>query len=530
MKIDVEKIKLYIKMSGMTNIAIAKKIGISKPTLYKWLSAGNIYNESSIRKIAETINAPVNEISDLQPDAPLSKLNLSESANSIYELSGINNNSNDNFNDSREIIKHVLQMESKLNNASIIIKGILTSMDSLLYIKDKNLKYIVANKAFLKNIALMENFNTLGKTDFDFFPKAEAEANEKEDKHVLETCQSIKHKENFLLGSRKKRWGIYSKLPIFDKKNKVVGVLGIISDISYRKKTARISELLEINLNAMSEGIIIYAMDTHDYLYANKEALKIRNATSLEQVIKMDFYHFIHPDDVHIMEKIHKERNWKDIIRVRRLVSGNYRWFEYSYSESVFMGDKCIISIQKDINETVKSESHQLLLYNILNSMPKTILYIVEENERDEFKCTYISNNIKKITGYTKSEFLKKNKPLRSIVPAKEGILLERYISSKQEYGDFIHKIIKSDSSEILCHTTICSFNLNNIRHSVISITEITEDKKQAEELNNCRQTEFEKILKNKLFNIAKNLKNKNIDISVISESTGLTLQEITQL
>tara|TARA_B100001964_G_C13916253_1_gene458177 strand:- start:169 stop:657 length:489 start_codon:yes stop_codon:yes gene_type:complete len=162
--------------------------------------------------------------------------------------------------------------------------------------------------------------------------------------------------------------------------------------------------------------------------------------------------------------------------------------------------------------------------------MPKTILYIVEENERDEFKCTYISNNIKKITGYTKSEFLKKNKPLRSIVPAKEGILLERYISSKQEYGDFIHKIIKSDSSEILCHTTICSFNLNNIRHSVISITEITEDKKQAEELNNCRQTEFEKILKNKLFNIAKNLKNKNIDISVISESTGLTLQEITQL
>ena len=377
MRIYTEKIRKYISQSGMTNISIAKKLNISKPTFYKWLSEENITNESNIRNLSKIINAPVNDISGLDENDKISERDFSESIRSIYDIGDINPDKNLSSS-ANNIIKYTMKMEQRLNNASIIIKGLLQSMNSIFYIKDTKLKYIITSKSFITNLSLQDSFDPLGLDDEYFFPKKEAVENENEDNEVLISGNSVINREGFIPGSRKKKWGIYSKTPILDKENKTIGLLCIINEITEKRKIEEIREQLEIALNVMSEGIIIYSLETHEYLYATKTALDMRGGLNFKEIHDMSFEkrlkRYVHPEDRNILKVAHKERNWDDVNRIRiRNSQGEYRWFEFSYSKAKFMGKECIVSIQKDIAEKVELENARENFKSVLSNVAKKL-------------------------------------------------------------------------------------------------------------------------------------------------------------
>ncbi len=141
-------------------------------------------------------------------------------------------------------LKGTIKLNDKLQEAGVIIKALLSGIDSIFYIKDSDLKYITANETFLKNISLKSTYKVYGKTDEDFFSKREAKDNYLKDEKVLLTKEML-IEEGFIPGTRNKKWGIITRTPVLDINNNISGVITNIVDISERKKTENSNELLK---------------------------------------------------------------------------------------------------------------------------------------------------------------------------------------------------------------------------------------------------------------------------------------------
>ena len=83
----------------------------------------------------------------------------------------------------------------------------------------------------------------VGKTDFDFLPKEQAEHAFNDDKHILETGKSIIDKMEKITGSDGlDRWFSVTKVPRYNAQGKIVGTIGISRNVTEWKKLEAINK------------------------------------------------------------------------------------------------------------------------------------------------------------------------------------------------------------------------------------------------------------------------------------------------
>ncbi|APC91617.1 MULTISPECIES: PAS domain-containing protein [Francisella] len=121
--------------------------------------------------------------------------------------------------------------------SSPIFKAIasISSKNTFIYVKSIDLKYVFLGKNMC-NLSNLNYHEALGKTDYDFgWGKEQADTFRNDDLFVLNTGKT--HISEYLLPIAKKfLWIKTEKIPIFDKNNNVIGILGIAQDVTYRKK------------------------------------------------------------------------------------------------------------------------------------------------------------------------------------------------------------------------------------------------------------------------------------------------------
>lgn len=101
-----------------------------------------------------------------------------------------------------------------------------------LYSKDRESRFVKVNRNFLTIYDLTSEQEMLGKTDRDFHPPALAEAYIAEDKRVMAKRAAIPKKIWLVphIGGAP-RWFVSSKTPLFDAKQRVIGVAGVMYPI-----------------------------------------------------------------------------------------------------------------------------------------------------------------------------------------------------------------------------------------------------------------------------------------------------------
>ena len=259
MKFYFEKIKALKKHKKLSTNEVCKKLEITRATLWNWETGKKTPTESKVRALSKAIECSVDAISDLIPEPPASNANVTEISKVCIELMSNSHEQQDSFiNDIHDKINN---LNIKLKRSSLIIRSIFSAMHSIFYIRDINLKYVVANKAFLKNLSLKEYYNVLGKDDKDFFSIREATKNTEQDNQVLISGKPIIDIEDYIPGTRKKRWGLTSKLPIYGIDNKLAGIIGIYFDITERKEVESQRKLLESAVNKIEDCIWIANID-----------------------------------------------------------------------------------------------------------------------------------------------------------------------------------------------------------------------------------------------------------------------------
>lgn len=146
-----------------------------------------------------------------------------------------------------------------------ILKLILNTIPQCVFWKDKNFVFQGCNTAFAKLFNLKPE-NIIGNNDYDIIKsKEEVEGYLKDDFEVMQSQKPKFDILNYFTNSNNEHI-IFSttKIPLFDEKNEVCGILGILNDITEHKKLQ--DELLESNnsitslFENMSEMLVLHEL------------------------------------------------------------------------------------------------------------------------------------------------------------------------------------------------------------------------------------------------------------------------------
>jgi len=129
------------------------------------------------------------------------------------------------------------KIENELEYKHNLLQSLLDNIPDSIYFKDKNNKFIKVNEAKAKR----SNTTTeemMGKTDFDFFLKEDAERSFEDDKKIIETGKPIVNKvEKIKDEYGVERWVLATKIPRYNKEGEITGTMGISRDITNLKKS-----------------------------------------------------------------------------------------------------------------------------------------------------------------------------------------------------------------------------------------------------------------------------------------------------
>jgi len=122
--------------------------------------------------------------------------------------------------------------EANLRQNQLLLQSILDNTSSIVYVKDLDGRYIIANRRFLELTRLTEQ-QVIGHSDFDFCPEELARQYKKVDEEVLRSGHTIEIEER--LGSADEHVHLLLvKFPLRDKDGRILGISGIATDITER--------------------------------------------------------------------------------------------------------------------------------------------------------------------------------------------------------------------------------------------------------------------------------------------------------
>lgn len=132
----------------------------------------------------------------------------------------------------------VITKEQRFWLESDFVLELLKQIPASVFWKDKNSVYLGCNNAFIHSLGLSSPEEVVGKTDYDLpTTREESDAFRTDDKQVIESKKPKLNIEEFqTLPNGKKVVLLTNKVPLVDKQNNVVGILGIYYDITDRKQ------------------------------------------------------------------------------------------------------------------------------------------------------------------------------------------------------------------------------------------------------------------------------------------------------
>jgi len=123
------------------------------------------------------------------------------------------------------------EQEIKINNLSLLLTSTINSIDSIVFAKDKDFKYLECNKSFEEFIG-HTRAEILGKDDYNFFPKERADFFREHDSEVLNTGVAKSDTHLIKKYNGEEIYQLATVSPLMDDEKNVIGIVGTAVDIT----------------------------------------------------------------------------------------------------------------------------------------------------------------------------------------------------------------------------------------------------------------------------------------------------------
>lgn len=249
--------------------------------------------------------------------------------------------------------------QNELEKINKYLETIVENSPNMLFLKDaKDLTFVQFNKAG-EELTGYSREEMLGKNDFDFFPKEQAEFFRDKDREVLEGENPI-YIEEELIQTRYKGGRILhtKKVPVFDTQGRPEYLLGLSEDITDQKNAEREYLQRKIDLDnffRLSPDFLCIA--NLDFTFARLNSVwEQLLGFSTEETLKLNFLDLIHPDEVEetkvALSTLTTEQPLTNYQIRLRCCDSTYIWIEWHF---VLTGDQ-IYAIGRDITKKIYYE------------------------------------------------------------------------------------------------------------------------------------------------------------------------------
>lgn len=130
------------------------------------------------------------------------------------------------------------QVEEALRTERNLLRTLLDALPYYGYIKDRESRFVVANKAIAQMMGVANPEALIGKTDFDFYPQEVAAQYYAAEQALIQSGQAINNQEEIIVNRADSTgWMSTTKVPWYDNQGQIVGLVGVGRDITERKRS-----------------------------------------------------------------------------------------------------------------------------------------------------------------------------------------------------------------------------------------------------------------------------------------------------
>jgi PAS domain S-box-containing protein len=123
-----------------------------------------------------------------------------------------------------------------------LLQTLLDTIPDFIYFKDLQNRFVLVNKVMAEQYKLRPEM-MIGKTDFDFLSKDQAQKVFDQDTQILQTgTPIINNFEKTFDASGAENWFSVTKVPRFDKDGRIIGTLGLLRNVTEWKKHQEIKQ------------------------------------------------------------------------------------------------------------------------------------------------------------------------------------------------------------------------------------------------------------------------------------------------
>ncbi|MDR3633329.1 MAG: PAS domain S-box protein [Isosphaeraceae bacterium] len=207
--------------------------------------------------------------------------------------------------------------EEALRDSEQRLQAVLDSSKAVIYLKDLSGRYLFVNRKWGEVFKTSKEM-VVGKTDYELFPLAIAEAFRDNDRLALEAGRTLEFEENAPHADGLRKY-LSIKAPLYDVRGVAYATCGISTDISFRiraEEALRVSEArFRGAFDSAAIGMAIIAPDGR-FLELNGSLCEFTGYTESE-LLATDFQSITHPEDLE-----------KDVSAFRRLLRGEIRTYQ----------------------------------------------------------------------------------------------------------------------------------------------------------------------------------------------------------
>jgi sigma-B regulation protein RsbU (phosphoserine phosphatase) len=132
------------------------------------------------------------------------------------------------------------EAEEQLLEERHLMRTLIDNVPLNIYFKDRDSRFTLVNQSQVKWLGGNSEEELIGKTDHDFFDAEHADRALADEAQILSTGKPILgYVERETLGTGEEAWVLTTKMPLFDRRGRIIGTFGVSNDVSELVRTQR---------------------------------------------------------------------------------------------------------------------------------------------------------------------------------------------------------------------------------------------------------------------------------------------------
>jgi PAS domain S-box-containing protein len=278
-----------------------------------------------------------------------------------------------------------IKVREALHDQVNFVRMLLDAAGTPFFYKDLNGVYLGCNKAFEEYFGLSAQ-EIVGTTVFDLHPKELAEKYHEMDRELFERKGAQVYTFKLRRADGELRDVIFNKTLYSDASGKTVGLIGVVTDITERKRMEealrRSEEKYRQVVDNASQGIAVFQDGMIRFF--NRRMLELCGYPP-EVITSRPFLDFVHPGDREMVAERHRRRvNGEDVPNpsfCRILTaSGAIRWAEISGVQCEWEGRPASLNFINDVTSRklaeMRLENERRRLQSVVNNIPGPVFVL----------------------------------------------------------------------------------------------------------------------------------------------------------